>query len=143
MCHDHAFCFCLLALGPLGTVRSLGKTPTFGPAAPTAHPGPANPLLLLGNDPKSFCKFFPKFSDLRSAAFFARFSKILASIKDFSKKQVSQLLSCRGGLGEAPYNTPRHSLQRCRSKALKDVGIRKLTLFENVFKKLLKVFKVS
>ena len=55
------FCFCLLALGPLGTVRSLGKTPTFGPAAPTGHPGPAKLALLLGNDPKSFYKFFPDF----------------------------------------------------------------------------------
>ena len=55
------FCFCLLALGPLGTVRSLGKTPTFEPATPTGHPGPAKPALLLGNDPKSFCKFFPNF----------------------------------------------------------------------------------
>ena len=132
------FCFCLLALGPLGTVRSLGKTPTFGPTTATGHPGLAKPVLLLGNDPKSFCKFFPKFSDLLSAAFFARFSKKLASIKDFLKKQASQLPSCRGGLGEAPYNTPRHSLQRCRSKALKDGGIRKLTLFEISYLKVLK-----
>ncbi len=77
------FCFCLLALGPLGTVRSLGKTPTFGPATPTGHPGLAKPALLLGNDPKSFCKCFPKFSDLHSAAYFVRFSKMLASIQDF------------------------------------------------------------
>ena len=77
------FCFCLLALGPLGTVSSLGKTPTFGPATATGHPGPAKPVLLLGNDPKSFCKFFQHFYDLQSASFFARFSKILASIKDF------------------------------------------------------------
>ena len=56
------FCFCLRALGPLGTVRSLGKTPTFEPATPTGHPCPAKPALLLGNDPKSFCKFFPNFS---------------------------------------------------------------------------------
>ena len=55
------FCFCLLALGPLGTVRSLDKTPTFEPATPTGHPDHAKPALLLGNDPKSFCKFFPKF----------------------------------------------------------------------------------
>ena len=55
------FCFCLLALEPLGTVRSLGKTRTFEPATPTGHPGPAKPALLLGNDPKSFCKFFPNF----------------------------------------------------------------------------------
>ena len=93
------FCFCLLALGRLGTVRLLGETPTFGPATATGHPGLAKPVLLLGNDPKSFCKFFPKFSDLQSAAFFARFSEILASIKDFLKKQGSQLPSCRGGLG--------------------------------------------
>ena len=55
------FCFCLLALGPLGTLRSLGKTTTFEPATPIGHPGRAKPALLLGNDPKSFCKFFPKF----------------------------------------------------------------------------------
>ena len=59
------FCFCLLALGPLGTVRPLGKKPTFGPATATGHPGLAKPVLLLGNDPKSFCKFCPNF--LRSA----------------------------------------------------------------------------
>ena len=157
------FCFCQLALGPLGTVRSLGKTPTFEPATPTGHPGLAKPALLLGNEPKSFCRFFPMFYDLQSAAYFVRFSKILPSIqyfsreqasefqrssgkssnvlvslKDSSKKQVSQLLSCRGGLGEAPYNTPRHSLQRCRSKALKEVGIRKLTLFEISYLQVLK-----
>ena len=67
-------------------------------------------------------------------------SKILESINDFLKKQASKLLSCRGGLGEAPYNTPRHSLQRCRSKALKDAGIRKLTLFEFSYLNVLKVF---
>ena len=55
------FRFCLLALGPLGTVRSLRKTPTFEPATATGHHGPAKPVLLLGNDPKSFCKFFPNF----------------------------------------------------------------------------------
>ena len=55
------FCFCLLGLGPLGTVRSLGKTPTFGPVPPPGQPGTAKPALLLGNDPKSFCKFFPHF----------------------------------------------------------------------------------
>jgi len=144
------FRFCLLALGPLGTVRSLRKTPTFEPATATGHHGPAKPVLLLGNDPKLFCEFFLIFYDLQSAAYFVRFSKILASIqvfpmeqaskfqrsfgkssnvlvslKDPSKKQGSQLLSCRGGLGEAPYNTPRHSLQRCRSKALWDRMIRK------------------
>ncbi len=52
------FGFCLLALGLLGTVRSLGKTPTFGPATPTGPPGPAKPVLLLGSDPTPFCKFF-------------------------------------------------------------------------------------
>ena len=157
------FRFCLLALGPLGTVRSLRKTPTFEPATATGHHGPAKPVLLLGNDPKLFCEFFLIFYDLQSAAYFVRFSKILASIQDFSreqaskfqrssekssnvlvslkdssKKQASQLLSCRGGLGEAPYNTPRHSLQRCRSKALWDRGIRKLTLFEISYLKVLK-----
>ena len=155
--------FLCLLWGPFGSSRSLGKTPTFGPTTATGHPGLAKPVLLLGNDPKSFCKFFQVFYDLQSAAYFVRFSKILASIQDFlrkqtskfqrssgkssnvlvslegsSKKQASQLLSCRGGLGEAPYNTPRHSLQRCRSRALKDVGIRKLTLFEISYLKTLK-----
>ena len=55
------FCFFLLALKLLGTVRSLGKTRTFGPTTITGHPGLAKPVLLLGNDPKSFCKFFPNF----------------------------------------------------------------------------------
>ena len=55
------FRFCLLALGPLGTVRSLRETPTFEPATATGHHGPAKPVLLLGNDPKSFCKFSPIF----------------------------------------------------------------------------------
>ena len=53
-------CFCLLALGPFGSSRSLGKIATFGPATPTGHPNPAKPLLLPGNDPKSFCNFSQK-----------------------------------------------------------------------------------
>ena len=55
------FRFCLLALGPLGTVRSLSRTPTFEPATATGHDGPAKPVLLLGNDPKLFCDFFSNF----------------------------------------------------------------------------------
>ena len=75
----------------------------------------------------SFCKFFQNCYGLHSAAFFARFSKIikdflkketskfqrssesspnvLLSIKGSSKKHVSLLQTCRGGLGEAPYHT--------------------------------------
>ena len=30
------------------------------------------------------------------------------STNDSSKNQASLILSCRGGLGEAPYNPPRH-----------------------------------
>ena len=44
-----------------------------------------------------------------------RFTKILASIKDFLKKQASKLLSCRGGLGEAPYNIQRSSVRHPHS----------------------------
>ena len=113
------FYFLCLLWGPFGSSRSLGKIPTFGPATPTGRPNPAKPVLLLGNEPKLFYKFlFVHFYDLHSAAFFARFSKILASIEDFLKKQASQLLSCRGGLGEAPYNTLWHLLQRCNLQAL-------------------------
>ena len=83
---------------------------------------------------------FFSFHDLHVVAFLTRFTKILESIKDFLKKQASKLLSCRGGLGEAPYNTPRHSLQRCRSKALWDRGIVKLALFEFSYLNVLKVF---
>ena len=43
--------------------------------------------------------------------FFVGFSKILASIKDLSKKQASLLLSCRGGLGEAPVQNMRACLR--------------------------------
>ena len=105
------FLLCLL-WGPFGSSRSLDKILTFGPATPTGCPNPAKPLLLLGNDPKSFCKFFQNFYDFHSAAFFARFSKILASIQGFLKKHVSLLLSCRGGLGEGPAaSPPKMSLQ--------------------------------
>ena len=54
------FYFLWLLWDPLGTARSLGKTPTFGPATPTGHPDPAKSVLLLGNDPKSFCRHFTK-----------------------------------------------------------------------------------
>ena len=150
------FCFCLLGLGPLGTLRSLGKTPTFEPATPHRAPKPRKACTPARQRPQIILQVFsyiftistlrPSSQDFRifwqtrgkdisvsqtlSVQLFnlpARFSGILVSIKDFSKKQASQLLSCRGGLGEALYNTPRHSLQRCRSKALKDMGIRKLT----------------
>ena len=131
-------------------------------------PGAQTPQSLCScsaTTPNHSASFFTIVYDLQSAAYFVRFSKILASIQDFSreqaskfqrssekssnvlvslkdssKKQASQLLSCRGGLGEAPYNTPRHSLQRCRSKALWDRGIRKLTLFEISYLKVLKGF---
>ena len=53
--------FLCLLWGPFGSSRSLGKIATFGPATPTGRPNPAKPVLLLGNDPKSFCKFFPNF----------------------------------------------------------------------------------
>ena len=55
------FYFLCLLWGPFGSSRSLGKIPTFGPATPTGRPNPAKPVLLLGGDPKSFCKFFPQF----------------------------------------------------------------------------------
>ena len=55
------FVFVCLLWGPFGSSRSLGKIATFGPATPTGRPNPAKPVLLLGNDPKSFCKFFPNF----------------------------------------------------------------------------------
>ena len=79
------FVFVCLLWGPFGSSRSLGKIPTFGPATPTGRPNPAKPVLLLGNESKLFYKFlFVHFYDLHSAAFFARFSKILASIGNFS-----------------------------------------------------------
>jgi hypothetical protein len=69
--------------------------------------------------PKSFRKlFFLVFtiSTLRpSSQDLQRFTKILASIKDFLKKQASKLLSCRGGLGEAPYNIQRSSVRHPHS----------------------------
>ena len=43
--------------------------------------------------------------------FFVGFSKILASIKDLSKKQASLLLSFRGGLGEVPLQNMRACLR--------------------------------
>ena len=35
----------------------------------------------------------------------------------FRSKQDVRIQSCRGGLGEAPYNTPRHSSQRMHRSA--------------------------
>ena len=49
-----------------------------------------------------------------------------------------QVQSARPVVAAGVVDTPRHSLQRCRSKALKDVGIRKLTLFEISYLQVLK-----
>ena len=111
----------------------------FSAKSPTGRPTPAKALLLPGNDPKSFCKFFPKLLRSRLCGLLRKNSNILESIKEFLKKQASKLLSCRGGLGEAPYNTPRHLFQRCRSKALWNVGIHKITLFEISYLKALQI----
>ena len=94
----------MLALEALWLITLARQNHYFWPATPTGRPNPAKPVLLLGNEPKLFYKFFLHFYDPHSAAVFARFSKILASIEDFLKKQASQFLSCRGGLGETPYN---------------------------------------
>ena len=49
--------------------------------------------------------------------------RVLVTIKDSSKKRASLLLTCRGGLGEAPYNhSTTASLQRCRLEALSDLN---------------------
>ena len=45
-------------------------------------------------------------------------SKQQPSKQQASNQQTSKLLVCRGGLGEAPYNTPRHSRKRCRKGAV-------------------------
>ena len=151
--------------GPWGRFARLVKHLLLSQPPPPGTPAPQSLHSCSATTPNHSASFFPSFYDLHSAAYFVRFSKIVASIQDFSreqaskfqrssenssnvlvslkdssKKQASQLLSCRGGLGEAPYNTPRHSLQRCRSKALKDVGIVKLTLFEFSYLNVLKVF---
>ena len=151
--------------GPWGRFARLAKHLLLGQPPPPGTPAPQSLHSCSATTPNHSASFFQIFYDLQSAAYFVRFSKILASIQDFSreqasklqhsseknsnvlvslkdssKKQTSQLLSCRGGLGEAPYNTPRHSLQRCRSNALKDVGIRKLTLVEISYLKVLKGF---
>ena len=137
---------------PLGHHARSAKSLHLGQPPPPGAQTPQSLYSCSATTPNHSASFFTIFYDLQSAAYFVRFSKILASIQDFSreqaskfqrssekssnvlvalkdssKKQVSQFPSCRGGLGEAPYNTPRHSLQRCRSKALKDVGIRKLS----------------
>ena len=127
-CHDHAFlfyaCFCFSYF--------FGKKMLPETQAPQSH------CSCPATTPNHSTSFFQNFYDLHSEAFFARFSEIWASIKNFLKKQASKPLSCRGGLGEAPYNTPRHSLQRCRSKVPWKVGIRKLILFEISYLKVLK-----
>ena len=83
-CHDHAgFVLCLLSFYSFFSAKRCFRTP---------------------RPPKSFRKFFFNVHDLNVAAFLTRFTEILESIKDFLKKQASKLLSCRGGLGEAPYN---------------------------------------
>ena len=91
-CHDHAgFVLCLLLFFLF-----------FRQKDASGRPGPAKPLLLPGNDPKSFCKFFPKLLRSRLCGLLRGNSKILESINDFLKKQASKFLSFRGGLGEAP-----------------------------------------
>ena len=57
--------------------------------------------------PKHSASCFRYFYDLHIAAFFARFSKNVVPIRDSSKKQASQILTCRAGLGEALYNIRR------------------------------------
>ena len=159
------FVFVCLLWGPWGRFARSAKHLLLSQPPPPGTQTPQSLYSCSATTPNHSASSFLYFYDLHSAAFFARFSKILASIKDFlkkqaskfqrssekssnvlvslkdsSKKQASQLLSCRGGLGEAPYNTPRHSLQRCRSKALWNGGIRKLTLFEITYLKILKGF---
>ena len=93
-CHDHAFlfyaCFCFS--------HFFGKKMLPETQAPQSH------CSCPATTPNHSTSFFQNFYDLHSEAFFARFSEIWASIKNFLKKQASKPLSCRGGLGEAPYN---------------------------------------
>ena len=165
MSRSRRFVFVCLLWGPWGRFARLAKHLLLSQPPPPGTPAPQSLHSCSATTPNRAAIFFPIFCDLQCAAYFVRFSKILASIQDFSreqaskfqrssedssnvlvslkdssKKQASQLLSCRGGLGEAPYNTPRHSLQRCRSKALWNVGIRKLTLFEISYLENLKGF---
>ena len=60
--------------------------------------------------PNHSASFYQHFYDLHPAAFFARFSKILAPSEDLLKKKASKFLSCRGGLGDPPYNKCRQQL---------------------------------
>ena len=98
----------------------------------------------------------------RGIVFSLSLPSILVPIKDLLTKQASKLLACkkqtankqqnnflneaaqrecaRPVVAEGGVDTPRHSLQRCRSKALKDGGIRKLTSFEIPDLKVLKGF---
>ena len=123
------FVFVCLLWGPWGRFARWAKHLLLGQPPPPGTPTPQFLCSCSATTPNNSACVFPNLYDLHSAAFFARCSKILASIQDFSreqaskfqrssetpsnvsaslkdssKKQVSQLLSCRGGLGEAPYN---------------------------------------
>ena len=90
-CHDHAgFVLCLLLFFLFFRQKDASGRP--------GHPNHSASFFLMF----TISTLRPSSQDLQ------RFTKILASIKDFLKKQASKFLSCRGGLGEAPYNTPRH-----------------------------------
>ena len=98
MCHDHAGSVLCLLLFCLFFCRKM-------------LPDAQAPQII----PQVFFLVFT-ISTLRpSSQDLQRFTKILASIKDFLKKQASKLLSCRGGLGEAPYNIQRSSVRHPHS----------------------------
>ena len=107
-CHDHAFLFPRPCRGAARSSLNLRKSIHCEPWAVPCPLPPPKSVLLCEKDPK-FCSLPQLFEDFGLKGFF---------LKDSSKKYASPLPFCRGGLGEAPYNTPRHSLQRCRSKAL-------------------------
>ncbi len=139
------FVFVCLLWGPWGRFARWAKHLLLGQPPPPGTPASQSLHSCSATTPNHSASFFPIFYDLQSAAYFVRFSKILASIQDFSreqaskfqrssekssnvlvslkdssKKQASQLLSCRGGLGEAPYNPAAPSSKKARWLSLRE-----------------------
>ena len=100
--HDHVGFVLSACFGVLLVIRCFRQKIFLCQSSP---PGVESLCSCAATTPNNSGSFVVNFYDLHTAAFIGTFSKILVSIKELLKKQASQLLTCRGGLGdEATYN---------------------------------------
>ena len=76
--------------GPLGHHASSAKSLHLGQPPPSGTQTPQSLYSCSATTPNNSARVFPKLYDLNSAAYFVRFSKILASIQEFSREQASK-----------------------------------------------------